>query len=418
MNSKTFLAAALSSAFLILANPSTTSGAGEGESALKSLRDWISSTGSVPDSAPGGDWTKADLTRAESDEAAKLLWKWFTSLEHKSLRQAYENKKLTHGEHVMPFEFRTFGEKPDGGRSLFISMHGGGGAPARVNDQQWKNQIGLYEPTEGIYVAPRAPTDTWNLWHQSHIDPLFADLILMMVLFEDVNPDRVYLMGYSAGGDGVYQLAPRMADSLAAAAMMAGHPNETKPDGLRNLPFALYMGGKDSAYQRNEIAAQWKTKLADLAESDPGAYIHRVVIYPEFGHWMQRKDAEALPWMMKYTRNPHPTKIIWLQDDVTHDAFYWLGVPQNQTDLPERPLVTAEIDRNSIKIESEQLDGITIFLNDQIADLDEDITISFNGTSRTLKPQRTIGNLIRTLISRRDPAYLFPAVIESQSAAE
>ena len=91
-----------------------------------------------------------------------------------------------------------------------------------------------------------------------------------MVLFHQVNPDKVYLMGYSAGGDGVYQLAPRMADFFAAASMMAGHPNETSPQGLRNLPFAIYMGGKDAAYKRNEIAADWEKKLQALEEFGSG----------------------------------------------------------------------------------------------------------------------------------------------------
>ena len=43
---------------------------------------------------------------------------------------------------------------------------------------------------------------------------------LTAIVFEDVDPNRVYLLGYSAGGDGVYQLAPRMADRFAAASMM------------------------------------------------------------------------------------------------------------------------------------------------------------------------------------------------------
>jgi hypothetical protein len=43
-------------------------------------------------------------------------------------------------------------------------MHGGGGAPAEVNDRQWQNQIGLYEPDEGIYVAPAGP--------DRHVEPL------------------------------------------------------------------------------------------------------------------------------------------------------------------------------------------------------------------------------------------------------
>ena len=60
---------------------------------------------------------------------------------------------------------------------------------------------------EGIYLAPRAPTNTWNLWHQGHIDRMFMRLIENTVALQDVNPNRVYLMGYSAGGDGVYQVA-------------------------------------------------------------------------------------------------------------------------------------------------------------------------------------------------------------------
>jgi hypothetical protein len=139
-----------------------------------------------------------------------------------------------------------------------------------------------------------------------------------------VDPQRVYLLGYSAGGDGVYQLAPRMADRWAAAAMMAGHPNETRPDGLRNLPFALHMGANDGAYDRNKIAGQWKGMLAELAKGDPGAYVHQVVIHEGKGHWMDRQDAVALAWMADHSRSVHPKKIVWLQDDVTHRNFYWL----------------------------------------------------------------------------------------------
>ena len=99
-----------------------------------------------------------------------------------------------------------------------------------------------------------APTDTWDLWHRSGIDVFYDRLIEDMSVFEDVDPDRVYLLGYSAGGDGVYEVAPRMADRFAAAAMMAGHLNETFPLGLRNLPFAIQVGAKDGGYNRNAVA--------------------------------------------------------------------------------------------------------------------------------------------------------------------
>src|SRR4029079_9553156 len=94
-------------------------------------------------------------------------------------------------------------------------------------------------------------------WHESHIDPLFTRLIEDMIVFEDVDPNRVYIMGYSACGDGVYQLAPRMADQLAAAAMMAGHPNEASPLGLRNIGFAIHVGALDDGVHPNKVAGTW-----------------------------------------------------------------------------------------------------------------------------------------------------------------
>ncbi|MEL7264127.1 MAG: hypothetical protein AAFP69_04850, partial [Planctomycetota bacterium] len=263
------------------------------------------------------DLWDAELTKEQADTITNLLWDARRAWLRKSRAAEFQARVVSQGSLKMRYDLRRFGKPRDNDmRSLFISMHGGGGAPARVNDQQWENQKRLYAPAEGIYVAPRAPTNTWNLWHQSHIDPMFAQLISDLVLFENVDPDRVYLMGYSAGGDGVFQLAPRMADRWAAVAMMAGHPNESSPLGLRNVPFALQMGGKDAAYNRNKIASQWKTKLKELQTNDPGGYDHFVRIYPQYGHWMQREDRVAIPWMMQRNRNTRPKRIVWKQDDV------------------------------------------------------------------------------------------------------
>ena len=70
--------------------------------------------------------------------------------------------------------------------------------PCSVNDQQWRNQLQLYQPKEGYYVAPRAPTDSWNMWFKPHITPLFDRLIENFVVKHRVNPDKVYVLGYSA----------------------------------------------------------------------------------------------------------------------------------------------------------------------------------------------------------------------------
>jgi pimeloyl-ACP methyl ester carboxylesterase len=278
----------------------------------------------------------------------------------------------------MRFSLKMFGERPAQGRSLYISLHGGGSMPAEVNDKQWENQKRLYSLEEGIYLVPRAPTDAWNMWHQAHIDRMFARLIEDLIVLEGVDPNRVYLLGYSAGGDGVFQLAPRMADRLAAAAMMAGHPNETVPLGLRNLGFTLHMGENDAAFDRNKIAQQWKVQLEELRAADPGGYPHAVAIHAGKGHWMDREDTVAIPWMAKFTRNPWPDRVVWKQDDVTHSRFYWLGV--NAENERGGSLVTARVKGQTIEVE--QADGVRsmrLWLADELIDLDQPIRVEFRG---------------------------------------
>jgi poly(3-hydroxybutyrate) depolymerase len=361
-------------------------------------------------------FANASLNKADAAKARQMLWDDH-SVRIRATRQAeMKAKAIKIGGHTMRFEFFVYGKKPTGGRSLYISLHGGGKAPEHVNDSQWNNQKRLYQPAEGIYVAPRAPTNTWNLWHQGHIDGLFARLIENFIVLHNVNPNRVYLMGYSAGGDGVYQLAPRMADRFAAVAMMAGHPNETSPLGLRNVAFTLHVGERDGGFNRNKVAANWKTQLAALRKADPKGYIHHVKIHAGLGHWMNRRDAVAVPWMARHTRNPLPARIVWKQDDVRHPDFYWLAVPENETG--GRPQITAMIEKQLITLDGPAGKTVYVRLNDKLADLEQFVTVFANGKKIfTGNPKRTIALLAQTLSARHDPHLMFSAQIKVKLAA-
>ena len=357
----------------------------------------------------GKEYASTPLTEEQARMAARRLTAAHEQRVRRERREEFDGRVLRIGDREMPFWFKVYGDPPKGeGRALYISMHGGGGAPKRVNDQQWENQKRLYRPDEGVYLAPRAPTDTWNLWHQAHIDDFYDRLIADLVVFEGVDPDKVYFMGYSAGGDGVYQLAPRMADRLAAAAMMAGHPNETRPDGLRNLPFTLHMGGEDAAYNRNGIARNWKKALAELAAADEGGYPHEVVIHEGKGHWMEREDAVAVPWMARHRRNLRPERIVWVQDDVTHPRFYWLAVDEPKA----RERIVVERDGNVVTILEGAERGLRIRVDDEMFDLSRPITVK-RGEDVVLEASvpRTIGTMATTLGERGDPSGVFTGEI-------
>ncbi|MDD2599457.1 MAG: alpha/beta hydrolase [Kiritimatiellae bacterium] len=366
--------------------------------------------------AQGGNGAKAQpvataLSRAESAAMLKGLWDAHVKTMLPAVRDEWERKVVQGDGHSMKFEYRIYGVKPKQGWDLYLSFHGGGSTTAQVNDSQWKNQIQLYTPKQGIYVAPRAPTDSWNMWHQEHIDGLLARLIEGAVIHMGANPERVYIMGYSAGGDGVYQLAPRIADRLAAAAMMAGHPNETSPLGLRNIGFAIHVGELDSGYNRNQVAAEWAQKLAVLHAADPAGYRHVVKLHKGLGHWMNREDAVALEWMAQFTREPCPQKVVWKQDDVTHTQFYWLSVSAEETRAGTE--ITAERKGQTILLSNiTGIEEITILLSDSMLDLDQPIKVQWQDQTlfHGVVP-RTRATLLRTLNNKHDPRLCFAAEV-------
>lgn len=351
---------------------------------------------------------KADSLEKEKDKGLSVGW---------SSKQFSQNGK------TMKFETTTYGSKPSDGRSLYISMHGGGATTASVNDQQWKNQIQmtsdspqLYNIKEGVVVVPRAPVDDWNMWFQYEIDDLFENIIRSAVLFADVNPNKVYIMGYSAGGDGTFRLASRMADHWAAASMSAGHPGEVTPVNLRNIGFALNMGGLDNAFNRNGLAREWKKQLEDLAAANPGQYQHQVNIFESYPHWMNMEDRVAIPFMAGFKRNPYPNRIDWMQNSFRlRNRFYWIGISNADMAKPDiansvANTISINKNKNIIEIENNYAEEFYIYLNDKVADLDQNIIVRYRGTEifngQAIRKESIIN---QTAAERGDSDYIFSA---------
>jgi hypothetical protein len=351
------------------------------------------------------------LTRTDAAIAHTLIWA--AQLEVLRTQRAPELAcgVIRDGNLAMPFEVRQFGPRPDRGHSLWISLHGGGSIPHEDNDAQWVNQGSLYQLDEGYYVTPRAPTDAWNMWGQAAVDRMLGRLIEDMIAVRGVDPDRVYLLGYGAGGDGVYQLAPRMADTWAAAATMAGHPNFASPLSLRNLPFTVQVGALDTAYDRSAAATDFGAQLDKLRAADPGGYEHVVTLRPGKGQWMDLEDAVALPWMAGFRRNTRPERVVWNQGSAAHDRSYWLAVPPGTA--RNDALVIATQRAGHIEIETANHPGkLTIRLDDQMADLDQPVSISYRGVPVFAGPAaRTIRTMLQTLADRGDAALMFDAEI-------
>ena len=402
MKRKHFLSTIAAIAALLLFTPSIAN------AQIQEFKNWVAN--------PKGElaqqrFANKALSKADCDEAAFIIDSLWLKESAKELGRQWERLTIANDSIKLACACRVFGMTPKDGRSLYISMHGGGECPKEVNDEQWMNQIYLYEPFEGVYVAPRAPWNTSDLWHRKGLDELLEDVIRACVVFEGVNPNKVYLLGYSAGGDGVWRVAPRMADKWAAASMMAGHPGESSQVNLMNTPYMIWMGEHDHYYDRNILAKEKAQVMDSLAAAHPGKYIHSNNIIEGKGHWMDRVDTAAIGWMAQYRRMPYPKQVVWRQERVTREHFYWLTAPADEVE--QGKTVIANIDGNTINIEQCDYSKLTIYLNDRLVNLDKKVTIRYKGKKiARIKPSRTIAALHRSLNLRNDRSYAFPCIVD------
>lgn len=366
--------------------------------ALLSTEAWLAKSSTERSTPPAADIASNDVSQISG-----VLW---TDLRKQGAAAADAElaaKEIIIGDKRLKWKERTFGEAPDGKHSLWITMHGGGQGTEEENDRNWKGYYGRYEfPAGSINVAPRAPANTWDMWHVAWVDDLFDRLIADMVLQRGVDPNRVYLIGYSAGGDGVYQLAPRMADRFAAAGMCAGHPNSVTPEGLRNLPFFLYMGGEDSAYHRNEVVKTFSAAMDVLQAADSQGYFHRLTVYPGLQHNMQGREAEMIPRMVPLRRQAWPKRVVWKENDnLIHHRFYWLQRSPDSTN-PET-VYAAHVADQTITIEAPESGHLVLRLSDKLLNLDEPVKVVAAG--KTLfegKVPRSVESLVQSLHERPD----------------
>jgi predicted esterase len=355
---------------------------------------------------------EVNFSRATAPRMIALAWDDVRKTEAATVAEQLSAKKIILGDHSLKWLERTFGDAPGGKHSLWITMHGGGQGTEEENDLNWKGYYGRYEfPPGSINLAPRAPANTWDMWHVKWVDDLFDRLIADYVLQRGVDPNQVYLIGYSAGGDGVYELAPRLSDRFAAAGMCAGHPNQVTPEGLRNLPFFLYMGGADDAYHRNTVVREFSAKMDKLQADDPEGYPHRLTVYPGLPHNMQGREAEMIPRMTPLRRVLWPRRVVWKQNnEVTHTRFYWLQ--REAADVKPNELFAAHVEGQTVTIETPAAGHLTLRLSDELLDLDQPVRVVAGGkTVFEGKIQRSFAVVWESLREREDPELACTALL-------
>ena len=383
-----------------------------------------------------------ELDPASLKDDRQEAWDFWreTMLADETLKEETENKAMTFGDATMRYTVEVFGEMPEGGYPLYIAMHGGGsGDTPDLNDSQWEDMQSYYTGGLdcGVYVAVRGVRDTWDTHFNPESYPLYDRLIEYMILTENVNPNRVYLTGFSAGGDGVYAVGARMADRFAAANMSSGHPNSISMVNYYHLPIQLQAGESDTAYDRHIVTAQYGVLLDELQSEYEDGYEHRTLIHKDRGHNYEDYDREpvevysdiygylsgegsgtemvdsyAPDWLDQFTRDPLPAMIRWdlgtraeLRET---DFFYYLSA-----DDGAEGIIQVHHDGNDVTVDTEDFDGdFRIFFNEDMIDFSEPVHFELPDMGELdvmLVPEEHWLNY--TTFDRGDPYFQFEAAV-------
>ncbi|MFV0589830.1 MAG: hypothetical protein ACK5M7_00460 [Draconibacterium sp.] len=416
------------------------------------MKEWFSECDVADPELPNSVQKIDALSKEQAIEAGDLVWKSYREgiikAGEEKLLPAPEfftegdtgfvpmKRELNLGEKTMPFYFVGKGNVPEEKRPLFISLHGGGqdkshpgqAHASRFNNREWATQLILFQkifPDNALYFIPRMADDHDGRWYFDYCQDAYNTVIRQAILFHNVDPDRVFLIGISEGAYTAYRLGSFMADRLAGSNSMAGGEplKNAPPANMRNIAFRADIGEFDTMFDRLNLNTRFADSLEVLHQLDPEGYNYHLEIQKGRGHGIEYGSGPA--WIYQFSRNPYPQRVVW---DVIKvhgrykTQFYWVSLPSEPATFPLH--INAKIDRENnhvyLKIEKE-IDGkcvptedipVKIYLNDQLADLDKPVYVSVNdGKKLKYKVNRSLATMMHSLQERGDPRYMFPAEI-------
>jgi hypothetical protein len=349
----------------------------------------------------------------ENEPAVRqLVWESYrTAPIHDSLKHDFDLSQVRFEKHISPYSVKTVGKRPANGWGLFIAMHGGGGTTQEFNDSQWRRMQTYYRdhPEVGgyIYIALRAPNNTWNGFYTAYTYPLIQNLLKQFMLFADVDPNKKFIMGYSHGGYGAFAIGPKMPDYFAAIHSSASSlADGASPATLRNTVFTTMVGSKDTMYGRYKNIVNFQKEIQMLRGNRTDIYPVTVQIIADHPH-SGLPDRDKIAEMYANVRNPVPSELTWrLSDNVIHD-FFWL-----QTNVPKAGMnMNTTIQKNNIVAQT-NLAEASILLDSRLIDFKKPVVLELNGKKSKHKLKPSLRIFCQTMQERGDPELAFTTKIE------
>lgn len=306
----------------------------------------------------------------------------------KQLGYAYWSKTMERIEsiwvHVPP------GYEPGRRYQFFMYYKCGGGIHLKDG-----RAAGGYRPT--IEVANQ--TDSFHAWSSldiqvkgrmgAHIELEEATTALCQDF--SIDPDRIFLTGWSDGGFTAIWLASHYPHLVAGIAPVCGNWQYSNIEniGLLNLPTLAVDGWSDGGYNNLQFC-RW------LALRGLGADAR--CIWGHHGHSYQPyEDVEEfqqiMGWAKGQRRNLYPNKVRFATWNLAWNRAYWFSIDRVLNPLLAAQFEAEVIDRHTIRAETRNIAAYKLALSDKLLDPQQPITVITDGRQSyagPLKPELLI----------------------------
>ncbi|MBA2251093.1 MAG: hypothetical protein H0W13_00085 [Nitrospirales bacterium] len=307
--------------------------------------------------------------------------------------------------------------------ALVICLHGAG-FTGDAYLERWQTRL-----DEGYLVAcPTLPQGNW--WTREAADVVLATLRVVQSRYH-VDPNRIFLTGMSNGGIGVYLVGSHYAPLFAGLAPMASGLDDVLLPFLQNLrhtPVYLIHGAQDQVMPV-ELSRTIAQELSRLGY--PFTYREHDRTHPVAGgHYFPREELpDLVGWFDTHRRDPFPKRVTVVRDATHLSAFAWVRIDAtdriasfsdnliDRRDDAIKNRLYAKLDAeivgpNRIEVRTERVRRYSLFLNQDLVDLAQPLTVLTNGRvsyEGTLTP--SMATLLREARQRHDRTLLFPAML-------
>lgn len=381
-----------------------------------------------------------ELPEGSLDEVVETIWK---AVRKRARKLSLGKVRSGKGTLPTPYGDAWWYQSGRGGpkRGLMLGLHGGGPGAGDAGEAKgnWPSKGNLAFYPQGI----RLIHDTWN---SVHGERFALSLIELAKVLHDIDPDRVYSVGFSMGATGSMFLAGRHPDLLAGAipghgVLPAQHVKKKSPDDvgqvehgplptLRNVAVYFYTGTEDVNCEPGTFLKGWRI-IQDLKQADPEGYKKlRFTCHEGIAHTFPPGEPETgLKWILEQKRDPYPTTIVWeynadpwpqpdSEDKVSRyrkQWLYWLYCQRPDNRMKVRVSLNKEAEHNRIDFEHELgwHEDFRFYLRPEMIDVSKATVVYLKGKEIWRgTPKPTYHAIFESFFSRMDRRLVFDRMVD------